>query len=306
MALPYALRQVFLQQTGFLIPAEVLRVFMTVGNVPGEGWLASWTGGIMFMSRDPGAGLQKHRYSKDEIVSLKIETPFPSSPVLIFTTKEAELHLPFSGSRDSLAMAKRLCTHFGGPKTSEAMPADVTPLPANNVPPPLPGKNVPPPLPGKNVPPPIPGASVPPPLPPQKHPFKNCAGALEMSFRPQVVYFCAALLLGIRSGKGYHAEQHQIIRRIFENPECITQAERLITIVPTAEIWATIKENFTEEQKRCLLYNMFDIITVDGDYTAQEQSFVNLFLIGTGLSMELWENCRNFILGKNNYGVLEY
>ncbi|MBO4345204.1 MAG: hypothetical protein J5833_05585 [Victivallales bacterium] len=299
MALPYEIGQVFRQQTGFIVPGEALRVFKTVGDTVGEGWLASWAGGIMHISRDPSAGLQKHRYPAKDIVSISIEETFPGAPSIIIVTGENSLSLPFSGMRANMTMAKRLCSRF-----RKATPPDL----------PVKGKSEravdgPPPLPktagaarNPNLPPPLPKANVPPPL----HGFKNFAHELEMVFSPHVVYFCAALLVGIRVERKYHIEQHQIIHRIFENPECITQAERLLEETPPSELWAVIRQNFNDGQKNCLLLNMLDVLTVDGDFTEKEQQFVKEFLQGTGMKAELWERCKSFIMAKNNYGVLEY
>ncbi|MBQ7652581.1 MAG: hypothetical protein IJS15_16610 [Victivallales bacterium] len=297
MALPYEISQIFRLQTGFRVPGEVLRVFKTVGGVPGEGWLASWTGGIMHISRDPSAGLQKHRYPAKDIVSISIEEAFPGAPSVVIVTEENNLSLPFSGMKANLAVAKRLCSRFrkaAPPETPTKRKDDGTAV----SPPPLPKTGG---AAGTPVPPPLPG-SVPPPL----YAFKNFAHDLEMVFNPHVVYFCAALLLGIRVEKRYHIEQHQVIRRIFENPECITQAERLLDEIPASELWGVIRQNFSEEQKNCLVLNMLDVLTVDGDYTIREQQFIKGFLQGTGIRPEVWEKCKASIMTKNNYGVLEY
>ena len=288
MALPYEISCVFRQQTGFIVPGETLRVFMTVGRTPGEGWLATWTGGIMHISRDPSAGLQKHRYQKKDIVAISIEEIFPGAPSIRLTTSEDTILLPFSGLRANMTVAKRICARF----------ATVS-APAAAIPPPLPkvGAGRPP-----NLPPPLPNADTPPPL----LTFKNYAHELENVFNPHVVYFCAALLLAIRSSDGYHIEQHQIIHRIFENPECITQAERLLDETPPKELWEVIRLNFNDEQKNCLMYNMLDVMTVDGDFTEKEQKFILQFLHGANMKPELWQGCKAFVLAKNNYGVLEY
>ena len=298
MALPYEITKVFRQQTGFIMPGEALRVFRTVGDTPGEGWLASWTGGIMHISRDPSAGLQKHRYPAKDIASISIEETFPGAPSIVIVTGESSLSLPFSGLKANMNIAKRLCQRF-----RKATPPEVSPKRTDG------SSDTPPPLPTNEAntqsltgtPPPLPGTK-PPPLPK----FKNFAHDLEMVFSPQVVYFCAALLLGIRVERGYHIEQHQIIHRIFENPECITQAERLLAEIPSSELWDVIRHHFNEEQKNCLLLNMLDVLTVDGDFTINEQQFIKEFLQGTGMSAEQWEYCKKFIMAKNNYGVLEY
>ena len=291
MALPFEISQVFRQQTGFKMPGEALRVFKTVGDAPGEGWLASWSGGIMHISRDPSAGLQKHRYPAKDIVSISIEETFPGAPSIVIVADENSLSLPFSGVKANMAVAKRLCNRFRKVAPPEMPSLRRKADGAGDSPPPLP----------KAGPPPLPGI-VPPPLPV----FKNFAHDLEMVFNPPVVYFCAALLLGIRVEKAYHVEQNQIIRRIFENPECITQAERLLDEIPQDELWAVIRQNFNDEQKNCLLLNMLDVLTVDGDFTIGEQLFIKKFLEGTGMKPELWDNCKAFIMAKNNYGVLEY
>ena len=300
MALPYEISQVFRQQTGFMVPGEALRVFKTVGGVSGEGWLASWTGGIMHISRDPSAGLQKHRYPAKDIVSISIEETFPGAPSIVLVTDENILSLPFGGIKANIAVAKRLCARFRKAASPEAPPKRKAGMPGT-APPPLPkvvGVNATG-VPG--LPPPLPGAA-----PPPLYAFKNFAHDLEMVFTPHVVYFCAALLLGIRVEKGYHIEQHQVIHRIFENPECITQAERLLDEIPASELWAVIRQNFSEAQKNCLMLNMLDVLTVDGDFTAREQQFIKEFLQGTGIKPEAWERCKASIMTKNNYGVLEY
>ena len=299
MALPYEINQIFRQQTGFRVPGEALRVFKTVGDVPGEGWVASWSGGIMHISRDPSAGLQKHRYPAKDILSISIEETFPGAPSIVIVTGEHNLNLPFSGIKANMAVAKRLCARFR--KAVSDMPEKTKPSGAGDGPPPLPkadgGNAVRP----SNVPPPLPGA-VPPPL----YAFKNFAHELEMVFSPPVVYFCAALLLGIRVEKEFHIEQYQIIHRIFENPECITQAERLLDEIPMSELWAVIRQNFSDDQKNCLMLNMLDVLTVDGNYTNRQQQFVKQFIFGTGMKPSVWENCKASIMAKNNYGVLEY
>lgn len=295
MALPYEISQIFRQQTGFMVPGEALRVFKTVGETPGEGWLASWAGGIMHISRDPSAGLQKHRYPAKDILSICIEETFPGAPSVVIVTGDNSLSLPFSGLKSNLAVAKRLCARFhkaAPPETPQKRKANRT----GETPPPLPKTNGSP-----GTPPPLPG-TVPPPL----YEFKSFAHDLEMVFNPHVVYFCAALLLGIRVEKKYHIEQHQVIHRIFENPECITQANRLLDEIPASELWAVIRQNFSEKQKNCLMLNMLDVLTVDGDYTIKEQQFIREFLQGTGIKPEAWENCKASIMAKNNYGVLEY
>jgi len=289
MALPYEISQVFRQQTGFRVPGEALRVFKTVGDTPGEGWLASWADGIMHISRDPSAGLQKHRYPAKDIVSISIEETFPGAPSIIMATIENNISLPFSGVKANMAIARRLCNRFRRIDSAEISTKSKSDG-AGDSPPPLPC-----------TPPPLPG-TVPPPL----YMFKNFAHELEMVFNPPVVYFCAALLLGIRVEKAYHVEQNQIIHRIFENPECITQAERLLNEIPPNELWAVIRQKFNDEQKNCLLLNMLDVLTVDGDFTVGEQQFIKEFLQGTGMKQELWNNCKTFIMAKNNYGVLEY
>ena len=161
MALPYEINLVFRQQTGFKVPGEALRVFKTVGDAPGEGWLASWSGGIMHISRDPSAGLQKHRYPSKDIVSINIEETFPGAPSIVIATDETSLSLPFSGVKANIAVAKRLCNRFRKVASAE-MPLKQNNNKAVDVPPPLPktagnavgASGMPPPLPG-TMPPPL-------------------------------------------------------------------------------------------------------------------------------------------------------
>ena len=54
------------------------------------------------------------------------------------------------------------------------------------------------------------------------------------------------------------------------------------------------------------MYNMLDVMTVDGDFTEKEQKFILQFLHGANMKPELWQGCKAFVLAKNNYGVLEY
>ena len=73
-----------------------------------------------------------------------------------------------------------------------------------------------------------------------------------------------------------------------------------------SELWAVIRQNFSDDQKNCLMLNMLDVLTVDGNYTNRQQQFVKQFIFGTGMKPSVWENCKASIMAKNNYGVLEY
>lgn len=266
MGLPYRMMETFRQQSRSIVPVAALRVLKTVAGMPGEGWLASWSEGVLYISWDPEAGIKKHRFPRNAIIGITLDETSPASPVLNLETTDGLWSLPYS-VRDK-TMASRLANQF------------------------------------RVVPPSLPDTG-PLPVAPKRKAMKF-SRELESELGTKVIFFCAALLAAARVNGSMDECKLAALHRMFEQPECISQGGRVLQELGEKQVFEYIRDSFSHAQKECLTANIFDILTMDGDFTRKEQDLVNSFLEIVAPPGDFWEQCKNFIITKNNLSVFTY
>ncbi len=278
--LPWSMQQLFRQQSGHRYPSAALRVFRTLSGQAGEGWLATWSGGIVFLGRHPETATQRLRFDWSDVTGLEIyEQPF-SAEICLETTDEA-WRLPFA-LRDR-PLAERL--------RSQRPPPDA----AMNSPPPMPA--TPPPL--LKTPPPLPKKA-------KRKALKTFARPHERKYLPNVVYFAAAMLAMAHADNVMSDSELTTISRIFEQRECLAQGRRVLDSCTLEELFQTIATMFTPEQKKCLLANLLDLAAADGTTAPQEIALLTQcrHILQIPDTLWLWLEDANRI--KNDLSVFSY
>lgn len=273
MALPWSLQKLFQQQSGHLYPSAALRVFRTLSGHPGEGWLATWSEGIVFLGRQPETAPQRLRFDWREVTGLDIRDHAFNTEISLETTDEA-WRLPFA-LRDR-PIAERL---------------------VNARPPPESSLNGPPPLPAE--PPPLPGATAPNAPPTFARPH-------ERKYRPSVVYFAAAMLAMAQADDNLAESELTAISRIFEQRECLIQGRRVLNSGSLDELFATINLLFTIEQKKCLIANLLDLAAIDGTRDARENAILRQCRQTLNVPDALWQWLEDSNRIKNDLSVFSY
>ena len=266
MPLPWSLQKLFRQQSGHLYPSAALRVFRTLSGQAGEGWLATWSEGIVFLGRQPETAPQRLRFDWREVTGLEIrDQPF-GADICLATLDETWL-LPFS--RQDRPLAERL--------RGQRPPPDA----ALNGPPPLPE------------------------TPEGKLP-RTFARPHERKYQPNVVYFAAAMLALAHADNAMTDSELTTISRIFEQRECIVQGRRVLKACSLEELFQTIDKIFTLEQKKCLLANLLDLAAVDGAKDARENAILTQCRHILKIPETLWQWLEDANRIKNDLSVFSY
>ena len=273
MPLPWSMQKLFRQQSGHLYPSAALRVFRTLSGQAGEGWLATWSEGIVFLGRQPETAPQRLRFDWREVTGLEIrDQPF-GADICLATLDETWL-LPFS--RQDRPLAERL--------RGQRPPPDA----ALNGPPPLP--------------------TAPPPLPetPEGKLPRTFARPHERKYQPNVVYFAAAMLALAHADNILTDSELTTVSRIFEQRECIIQGRRVLQACSLEELFQTIEKTFTLEQKKCLLANLLDLAAVDGAKDARENAILTQCQRILNVPETLWQWLEDANRIKNDLSVFSY
>lgn len=117
--------------------------------------------------------------------------------------------------------------------------------------------------------------------------------------------FCGAVNALIGADRHVAALEQDYLERCVPDAATVQAGRRYLATFGVQHLAARAADVLTDDQKRCLLANLFALAMIDGAIDPREQTVLDLFIVALGLPPEDNQAMLDLIILKNNLGVLD-
>jgi len=117
--------------------------------------------------------------------------------------------------------------------------------------------------------------------------------------------FCAAIQAMVHADNHIAPSEQEYLERTVPDPDTIQAGKRYLATFGVEHLAARSGAVLSDDQKRCLVANLYALAMIDGAVDRREQTILDLFIRSLELAPETCHAILDLIILKNNLGVLD-